>query len=440
VLPAGDALLVNSMGAKGVRMRVVSIIGTRPEAIKMAPVIQALKARSPAGIESFVVSTGQHQELMHPILECFDIRPDRNLRLMQKCQSLNALFLNAVAEVDRVCTDLYPDVVLVHGDTTSAAAAAIAAFHRKVKVGHVEAGLRTGDPGQPWPEEMNRRLITPCADFHFAPTRSAKARLLAEGVAADAILVTGNTVVDALSSVAARLDKDRALRATLDAQFSFLDDTRETILVTGHRRENCGDGIRNICKALLELSARRGVAILFPVHLNPNVLKPVKALLGGRRNIHLIPPADYVSFVYLMIRSNLILTDSGGVQEEATSLGKPVLVMRNVTERPEAISAGMAKLVGTEPGAIVAAAAAVLDGPRTAPTVRRGTNPFGDGRAAQRIVEFLAANCERAVAAEAPLVRIGGPERVDAANLAPAPSRQPRGKEFEMSAQRASQQ
>jgi len=404
----------------------------------MAPVIEALKAKSSAGIESFVVSTGQHQELMHPILEFFKIRPDINLYLMRNCHSLGALFSAAIEEVDRACADLDPDVVLVHGDTTSAAAAAIAAFHRQVKVGHVEAGLRTGDLGQPWPEEMNRRLITLCADIHFAPTRSAKASLVAEGVAAECILVTGNTVIDALLSAASHIENDPATRAMLDAKFRFLDDAREILLVTGHRRENLGDGIEKVCRALLELSDLCGLTIVYPVHLNPQVRKPVRALLGGRRNIHLIPPADYVEFVYLMMRSSVVLTDSGGVQEEAPSLGKPVLVMRNVTERPEATAAGMAKLVGTDPEAIVAGVLAALDKSRGEPVVLRGANPFGDGRAAQRIVEHLVAEREQSMRAKALLDRIqeasGTPAGISTFSQASsARGRLPTGKKLEAS-------
>lgn len=354
----------------------------------MAPVIKALETRFSSGIESLVVSTGQHQELMQPILDFFCISPHEDLGLMRKCKSLNELFSATVGEVDRICSDLDPEIVLVHGDTTSATAAAIAAFHRGVKVGHVEAGLRTGDLGQPWPEEMNRRLITQCAGLHFAPTASARTRLIAEGIAADSVFVTGNTVIDALLSVATRINSDRELRSALDDRFSFFGGAREIVLVTGHRRENFGGGIKNICQALLQLSQRAGLAIVYPVHLNPNVLKPVTAMLGRRRNIHLIPPADYVSFVYLMMRSSAILTDSGGVQEEAPSLGKPVLVMRNVTERPEAVAAGLTKLVGTDPATIVDGVLSALDEPGFY-VGKRPANPFGDGHAAERIVSFL---------------------------------------------------
>lgn len=358
----------------------------------MAPVIRALEARSPFEIQSFVVSTGQHRELMQPILEFFGIKPDIDLGLMSKCKSLNELFSATVAEIDRICCALNPDVVLVHGDTTSAAASAIAAFHRGLKVGHVEAGLRTGDLSQPWPEEANRRLITQCTGVHFAPTPSAKARLIAEGIPAAAILVTGNTVIDALMSVKSRIAHDRALRARLDEKYGFLANAGDIVLVTGHRRENFGSGMESVCKGLVELS-ERGLPVVYPVHLNPNVLKPVTALLGGRRNIHLIPPASYVEFVYLMMRSAVILTDSGGVQEEAPSLGKPVLVTRNVTERPEAVAGGFAKLVGTDPAMIVDGVLNTLQRARRATAGRSLSNPFGDGHAAQRIVAHLVGKC-----------------------------------------------
>lgn len=373
----------------GARMRVVSVIGTRPEAIKMAPVISALQNKSETGIETLTISTGQHQEMVQPIFDFFRIRPDFELGLMKKCHSLNALFSAAIAGMDDVFADVRPDMVLVHGDTTTAAAAALAAFHRKIKVAHVEAGLRSGNLGAPWPEEWNRRVITLSSGLHFAPTPGARRRLIAEGIAADRVVVTGNTVVDALLTAAARLRKDDVLRSELDSRFSYLESVREIILVTTHRRENAGAGIDNICRAILSLSERPGAAIVFPVHLNPQVRVPVLQRLGGRRNIHLIPPADYVSFVYLMLRSSLILTDSGGVQEEAPSLGKPVLVMRDVTERPEAVASGAAHLVGTETARIIAAASKILDAPDTTRSMPNAANPFGDGRAAERIVQAL---------------------------------------------------
>lgn len=373
-------------------MRVVSIIGTRPEAIKMAPVIKAIEKRSAEGIESIVISTGQHQQLMQPILDFFGIKPNFNLGLLQKCRCLNSLFATAITELDAIYSDLDPDIVLVHGDTTSAAAAATAAFHRRAKVAHVEAGLRTGDIGQPFPEEWNRRIIALGTDIHFAPTPAAKARLIEEGIAPATIHVTGNTVIDALLSATSRLRNDHRMKHDLDAKFAFLDPASEMILVTGHRRENLGDGINAICIALRALSEHRNVSIVYPVHLNPSVRQPVLELLSGRSNIHLIPPADYVEFVYLMMRSSVILTDSGGVQEEAPSLGKPVLVMREVTERPEAVASGLARLVGTDPEKILAAVSDVLDARKRQAVRPPATNPFGDGHAAERIVDLLAGN------------------------------------------------
>lgn len=375
----------------GARMRVLSVIGTRPEAIKMAPVIKALQSKARVGVKSLTVSTGQH-EIVGPILDLFGIVPDFELGIMKKAVSLNGLFSIAMTEMDRVFSEARPDIVLVQGDTTSAAAAAIAAFNRKIRVGHIEAGLRTGNTGEPWPEEINRRLIAVGAGLHFAPTSLAKDRLIVEGVPAERIVVTGNTVIDALQTAAVRLRKDEALISHLASRFAFLNGVREVILVTTHRRENIGQGIEKICKALLDLSERRDLAIVFPVHPNPQVHIPVMERLGGRRNIHLIPPADYVAFVYLMMRCRVILTDSGGIQEEAPSLGKHVLVMRDVTERQEAVDTGAAQLVGTDPARIIAAVSAILENGESAPKLQPSANPFGDGRAAERIVQAVIAD------------------------------------------------
>lgn len=354
----------------------------------MAPVIAELKARASAGLETIVVSTGQHHEMMQPILGFFQIKLDYDLGLMKRNQIPITFFANASVEIDRVLAEIDADVVLVHGDTTSAAAAAFAAFHRRVKVGHVEAGLRTSNLREPFPEESNRRLIALYSDVHFAPTARARTCLIKEGVPREDIVLTGNTVVDALQAVSARLRNGRPLRRKLDAEFRYLDEARHVILVTGHRRENFGRGIEGMCEALARLAERRGLAVVFPVHLNPAVREPVSRRLGGYPNIHLIPPVDYAEFVYLMLRSSVILTDSGGVQEEAPSLGKPVLVMRNVTERPEALTAGFAQLVGTDPDRIVAAVDGILCGSRARDTCR-ASNAFGDGRAAERIVKAL---------------------------------------------------
>jgi len=370
-------------------MRVLSIIGTRPEAIKMAPVIKMLQNNAKAGVESLTVFTGQHEQIVYPIFGFFGIAPDFDLGVMKKAGSLNQLFSALMGELERIFSETQPNMVLVQGDTTSAAAAAIAAFHRKIRVGHVEAGLRTGNLDEPWPEEWYRRLITLSSGLHFAPTTVAKRNLIAEGIPPDRIIVSGNTVVDALRSATGRLRSDGRLKARLKSQFAFLDGARDVVLVTAHRRENMGEGIEKICRAVLRLCERRDVAIVFPVHPNPQVRVPVMERLGGRPNIHLIGPADYGAFVYLMMRSSLILTDSGGIQEEAPSLGKPVLIMRDVTERREAVEAGPARLVGTDPDSIIAAVSAILDGKETGLTSRHSANPFGDGRAAERIVQAV---------------------------------------------------
>lgn len=354
----------------------------------MAPVITELKARAFAGLETIVVSTGQHREMMRPILEIFQIKPDFDLDLMKEKQLPIALFATASMEIDRVLSETDPDIVLVHGDTTSAAAAAFAAFHRRIAVGHVEAGLRTSDLREPFPEESNRRLITLHSDVHFAPTARARANLIAEWIPRGNIVLTGNTVVDALHHVVERLRIGRPLRMRLDAKYGYLDEGRHIVLVTGHRRENFGRGIEGLCKALARLAERRDLTVVYPVHLNPAVRDPVLRRLGNHPNLHLIPPAEYTEFVYLMMRSSIILTDSGGIQEEAPSLGKPLLVMRNSTERQEAVTAGFAQLVGTDPDRIVAAVSKVLSevGARGLPAA---PNPFGDGRAAERIVKAL---------------------------------------------------
>jgi len=370
---------------RGMCMRTVVVIGTRPEAIKMAPVIKQLKSLSSRKLQTFVVSTGQHQDMMRPILEFFQINPDFDLGVMPKCGSINSLFSTVVKEMDGLLARIEPDIVLVHGDTTSAAASALAAFHQKTRIGHVEAGLRTGRLDAPFPEEANRRIIGQLADLHFAPTQTAQSQLIAEGVPRSRIVVTGNTVVDALQFVLARLRNEPLLRKRLDERFNFLAPHQHIILVTGHRRENLGNGIDRICDALARLAQSANCAIVYPVHLNPRVQKPVLKRLSGMPRVYLVPPLDYVEFVYLMLRSTVILTDSGGVQEEAPSLGKPVLVMRDVTERPEAVASGLARLVGTEPEKIVGAVQEIIrEGNVCSGSPVR--NPFGDGRAAERIV------------------------------------------------------
>lgn len=378
-------------------MRLLSIFGTRPEAIKMAPVVQAL-GREPA-LTSLVCVTGQHREMLDQVLRLFDLVPDFDLGLMAHNQGLNRLAGGALSALDAVLEEVKPDRVLVHGDTTTAMAAALAAFHRRIPVGHVEAGLRTYDLAQPFPEELNRRVVDVASDLLFAPTQRSRANLSGERLEGR-IVVTGNTVIDALQAVQARLDADPALRAALDADLPALDPARRIVLVTGHRRENFGDGFRSICDALADIAGRDDVEIVYPVHLNPNVKGPVTQALSGRPNVHLVPPLDYLPFQRLMQRAHIVLTDSGGVQEEAPALGKPVLVMREVTERPEAVEAGTVQLVGTSRAAITGAVRRLLDDGEAYAAFAGRVNPYGDGHACRRIVDCI---CGRPVQEFSPL-------------------------------------
>ncbi|WP_369976928.1 non-hydrolyzing UDP-N-acetylglucosamine 2-epimerase [Xanthomonas bundabergensis] len=367
-------------------MKVLSVFGTRPEAIKMGPLVRALHAAP--DIDSLVCITGQHRAMLDQVLGLFAIAPDHDLDVMVPDQTLNGLCSRLFDKLDALYAQVQPDRVLVHGDTSTAMTAALAAFHRRIPVGHVEAGLRTGNLQQPWPEEMNRRVIDVVADHLFAPTHDARGNLEREHLSGR-ISVTGNTVIDALQLTVERLARDTALREAVDAQFAFLDPRRKLLLVTGHRRESFGDGFANICRALAELAQRQDLQIVYPVHLNPNVQGPVHAQLGGLPNVHLIAPQDYLNFVRLMQRAHVVLTDSGGVQEEAPALGRPVLVMRDVTERPEAVKAGVVALVGTDPARIVAAVAAACAKPARPAQFLPGASPYGDGRASARIVAAL---------------------------------------------------
>lgn len=352
----------------------------------MAPLVKALAAEP--GIHSMVCITGQHQSMLRQVLELFELKADFALDVMTPHQTLNSLTAALYGAIDPVLDMTQPDRVLVHGDTTSAMVASMASFHRRIPVGHVEAGLRTGDIYQPWPEEMNRRCIDLGADLLFAPTAQSRINLLGERLQGRSF-VTGNTVIDALQMTAERINQDPALRERLDRQFAFLKPSRKVLLVTGHRRENFGDGFLDICKALRELAQRRDIQIVYPVHLNPNVLGPVTEHLGGLDNVHLIEPLDYLAFVRLMQRAHVVLTDSGGVQEEAPSLGKPVLVMRDVTERPEAVAAGTVRLVGTEPASIVSGVSELFDDQLLWRRASQAANPYGDGKASTRIVDVL---------------------------------------------------
>jgi UDP-N-acetylglucosamine 2-epimerase len=370
------------------RRPVLVVFGTRPEAIKLAPVIAALAATRT--LVPRVCVTGQHREMLDQMLRLFDIRPHHDLAVMQPAQDLFDLTARTLVGLRAVLTAEQPAAVLVQGDTTTTMTAAIAAFYQQIPVGHVEAGLRTGDARDPFPEEMNRRLTTQLTTWHYAPTARAEANLRREGVPPQGILVTGNTIVDALQSVVARLARTPA--ACPPALTPEHLDGRRLVLVTGHRRESFGEGLRNVCLALRDLAERHADAlIVYPVHLNPSVQGPVRELLAGQPRIVLTAPLDYLPFVDVMRRAYLILTDSGGLQEEAPSLGVPVLVMRETTERPEALAAGTAVLVGTRREAIVAAASHLLTDPAAHARMRAARNPFGDGAAAPRIAAHLEA-------------------------------------------------
>lgn len=368
-------------------MNVLVVFGTRPEAIKLAPVVRVLRAT--AGCDTAVCVTGQHRQMLDQVLQLFEIVPEFDLNLMRPGQDLTDITAAILRGLRPVLDEYRPDWVVVQGDTTTTFATSLAAFYKKVRVAHVEAGLRTGDLFAPWPEELNRRLTTVMSAIHFPPTRRAAENLLREGVSATAICETGNTVIDALLSVVQRIRNDRTLEADLQRQFDFLDTGRRLILVTGHRRESFGQPFEEICRALCALARRSDVEIIYPVHLNPNVQKPVNEHLSNLPHVHLIGPQDYLPFVYLMIRSYLIITDSGGIQEEAPSLGKPVLVMRDVTERPEAVDAGTVRLVGTSQQRILTEVTRLLDDKAEYERCAATHNPYGDGRAAERIVARL---------------------------------------------------
>lgn len=369
--------------------KIMVVIGTRPEAIKMAPLVHELLAQPQ--LKTLVCLTAQHRQMLDQVLEIFGITADIDLNLMKQGQQLAELTGSVLTGIDDVLKMHRPDCVLVHGDTTTAMAAGLAAFYRHIPVGHVEAGLRTYDLRHPWPEEMNRRVIDVVAEYYFAPTDVSRDNLLKEQVPADRIYVTGNTVIDALLMTDGRIKADRELSARLAGAFPYLDPAKRLILVTGHRRENHGHGLESICLALKQLSERTDVQVVYPVHLNPNVRQVVMGTLEGKQNVHLIEPLDYLHFVYLMSRSHIILTDSGGIQEEAPSLGKPVLVMREVTERPEAVAAGTVQLVGTDTQKIVAECTRLLDDATYYQKFSQCSNPYGDGTASRQIVAALTA-------------------------------------------------
>lgn len=368
-------------------MKTLCIFGTRPEAIKMAPL--ALQLTADPRFDAKVCVTGQHREMLDQVLELFDLAPDYDLKIMQPGQDLTDITSGILHGLKQVLTEFKPDIVLVHGDTATTFAAALAAYYQQIPVAHVEAGLRTGNLYSPWPEEGNRRLTGAITELHFAPTTGSEQNLLREGVAPRQILVTGNTVIDALLQVVDKLDQPE-LQSRFEQQFAFLDPARKLILVTGHRRESFGGGFERICQALVNTARQHpDVEILYPVHLNPNVREPVNRLLKGLDNVHLIEPQDYLPFVYLMSRAHIILTDSGGIQEEAPSLGKPVLVMRDTTERPEAVAAGTVKLVGTDTDTICQQLTRLLQEQQAYNSMAMAHNPYGDGKACERIQQAL---------------------------------------------------
>lgn len=375
-------------------VKTLCVFGTRPEAIKMAPLALALNADP--RFDAKICVTGQHRQMLDQVLELFDLAPEFDLNIMKPGQDLSDITSTILVGMKKVFSGFRPDVVLVHGDTATTFASTLAAYYHQIPVAHVEAGLRTGNLYSPWPEEGNRKLTGALATLHFAPTETSRNNLLREGITAG-IEVTGNTVIDALLQVVTKLQTDVTLQQSLNRQFDFLRPEHRLVLVTGHRRESFGDGFDRICRALAETAeAFPDVDIVYPVHLNPNVSEPVNRSLAGIDNIHLIEPLDYLPFVYLMNRAYLILTDSGGIQEEAPSLGKPVLVMRDTTERPEAVAAGTVKLVGTDIAAITSGLRTLLTDERAYQSMAYAHNPYGDGKACLRIIDTLNSVIKRA--------------------------------------------
>jgi len=374
--------------------KILVVFGTRPEAIKMAPLVKEFEKYTDF-FKTKVCVTAQHREMLDQVLELFEIEPDYDLDIMKSNQDLYDITSNILLKMRDVLNSFKPDIVLVHGDTTTTFATSLAAFYQKIDVGHIEAGLRTGNIYSPWPEEANRKLTANLSKYHFAPTQTAKNNLLTEGVVEENIIITGNTVIDALFLTLEKIEKDKNLKNSiikkLNSQFSQLDS--KFILVTGHRRENFGEGFLNICKALKDIATKhKDINIVYPMHLNPNVRRPVLDILDNISNIYLIEPLQYPEFVYLMSKSYLILTDSGGIQEEAPSLGKPVLVMRDTTERPEALETGTVKLVGTDKNKIITEVESLLQNKNEYEKMSKAHNPYGDGKSSKKIVKFLKEN------------------------------------------------
>lgn len=369
------------------QFKVLFVFGTRPEAIKMAPLIEEIKKS--LVISASICVTGQHQEMLHQVLHFFDISPDYDLKIMSQNQDLFDVTSRVLLGLREVLSEVRYDAVLVHGDTSTAFAASLAAFYAKAPVIHIEAGLRTGNLNSPWPEELNRRLVSKVAQLHFCPTEDSMRNLLVEGIPEADTFVTGNTVIDALLRAVEKIEGDQSILRNLEERFSYLDFKKKVILVTGHRRENIGGGLTNICEAIRDLSTREDIEIVYPVHRNPAVIGTANSLLSGISNVHLISPQDYAAFVFLMSRATVILTDSGGIQEEAPALGKPVLVLRDTTERPEAVREGTVKLVGSNRAAIVESVCTLLDSPAAYQKMAQSKNPYGDGRAAKRIIAHM---------------------------------------------------
>jgi len=372
--------------------KVLLVFGTRPEAIKMAPLVKAFQEQNKL-FKTKICVTGQHREMLDQVLDLFEINADFDLDIMRPNQDLYDITGNILQGMKGVFSIYRPDIVFVHGDTTTTFAVSLAAFYEKIEVAHIEAGLRTNNIYSPWPEEANRKLTSQLTTYHFTPTKQSQDNLLSENIAPDKIIVTGNTVIDALLLMQNKLQINVTFREQVKKSIlekGFDPEASEFVLVTGHRRENFGQGIVNICSALKKIALDRpNINIVYPVHLNPNVFKPVNDLLGNVKNVYLIEPLQYEAFIYLMSLSKLIITDSGGVQEEAPSLGKPVLVMRDTTERPEAVSAGTVKLVGTNIQGIVSATNELLDNPLVYESMAKAHNPYGDGKACERIISFM---------------------------------------------------
>ncbi|PQQ29151.1 non-hydrolyzing UDP-N-acetylglucosamine 2-epimerase [Photorhabdus hindustanensis] len=369
-------------------MKIISVFGTRPEAIKMAPLIKELE-KDP-NIHSIICVTGQHRKMLDQVIELFGIKPDFDLNIMKENQNLTSITSEILVNLEYIFDKTKPDLVLVHGDTTTSFVASMAAYYKKIKVAHIEAGLRTNDIYSPWPEEGNRKLISILSHLHFTPTNEAKNNLIHEGIPEDCIYITGNTVIDALLETIKKINSNDFIKNKLKNEFQFIDFSKKIILITGHRRENFGKGINDICHAIKHLANEfKDIIFVYPVHLNPNIKKPAEDILSNVINVFLISPLDYLSFIYLMSKSYLILTDSGGIQEEAPSLNIPVLVMRNNSERPEAIKSGSVKLIGSSTNKIIMGVTLLLKDKKIYNNMKNSTNPYGDGQAAKKIVHIL---------------------------------------------------